>query len=365
MRNDTDMKTLYSICIIMGALWGSAVHLQGHEKPGQSIKANLIPQEKEMDAYLMVFHKDETHGLYMAVSYDGYTFTALNDGEPVIAGDTIALQRGIRDPHIFRGPDGAFYMVMTDLHIYARREGYRNTEWERDGKKYGWGNNRGLVLMKSIDMINWNRTNLRMDNLSDEYKEIGCAWAPETTYDESEGKLMIYYTMRFGKGQNRIYYFYVNDDFNKMESMPKLLFEYPKKDIAAIDGDITKVGGQYHLFYVSHDGIAGVKQAVSAQINAGYTYLPEWVDPEPKSCEAPNLWKRIGENKWVLMYDCYGIAKHNFGFVETSDFEHFIPLGRFNEGPMKATNFSSPKHGAVIQITAEEAGRLEKHWSKK
>lgn len=128
MRNDTDMKTLYSICIIMGALLGFAVHLQGYEKPGQSIKANLIPQEKEMDAYLMVFHKDETHGLYMAVSYDGYTFTALNDGDPVIAGDTIASQRGIRDPHIFRGPDGAFYLVMTDLHIYARREGYRDTE---------------------------------------------------------------------------------------------------------------------------------------------------------------------------------------------------------------------------------------------
>ena len=31
---------------------------------------------------LMVFHKDETHSLYMAVSDDGYTFTALNDGKP-------------------------------------------------------------------------------------------------------------------------------------------------------------------------------------------------------------------------------------------------------------------------------------------
>ena len=67
---------------------------------------NAIPQEKDMGAYLMVFHKDETHSLYMAVSDDGYTFTALNDGKPVIAGDAVALQKGIRDPHIFRGPDG-------------------------------------------------------------------------------------------------------------------------------------------------------------------------------------------------------------------------------------------------------------------
>ena len=107
---------------------------------------NAVPQEKDLSAYLMVFHKDETHGLYMALSRDGYTFTALNDGEPVLAGDTIAYQRGIRDPYIYRGPDGAFYLAMTDLHVFARRDGYRETEWERDRNMYGWGNNKGLVL---------------------------------------------------------------------------------------------------------------------------------------------------------------------------------------------------------------------------
>lgn len=66
-----------------------------------------VPEEKDMGAYLMVYHKDDTHSLHMAISYDGHTFTAVNNNEPVIAGDTIAMQRGIRDPHIFRGPDGA------------------------------------------------------------------------------------------------------------------------------------------------------------------------------------------------------------------------------------------------------------------
>ena len=132
---------------------------------------NAVPREKDMSAYLMVFHKDEDHGLHMAISPDGYTFTALNEGKPVIAGDTIAEQKGIRDPHIFRGPDGAFYLSMTDLHIYAQRDGYRDTEWERDGKEYGWGNNRGLVLMKSWDLIHWKRTNLRFDKLSAAYSD--------------------------------------------------------------------------------------------------------------------------------------------------------------------------------------------------
>lgn len=326
---------------------------------------NAIPQEKDMSAYLMVFHKDETHGLHMAISRDGYTFTALNDGNPVIAGDTIALQKGIRDPHVFRGPDGAFYLAMTDLHIYAQREGFRSTEWERDGNDYGWGNNRGLVLMKSWDLIHWKRANIRFDLLSAGLSEIGCVWAPEVAYDDRKGKLMIYFTMRYKKEANKLYYVYVNDDFDTIESMPQILFEYPDEKVSAIDGDITKVGDKYRLFYVSHDGEAGIKQAVSNRINGDYEYDARWYDWEPKACEAPNVWKRIGEDKWVLMYDVYGINPHNFGFVETSDFVNFTDLGRFNEGRMKTTNFSSPKHGAVIHLTGEEADKLEEYWRKK
>ena len=253
---------------------------------------NAIPQEKDMGAYLMVFHRDETHGLYMAVSRDGYTFTAVNNGEPVLAGDTIAYQRGIRDPHIFRGPDGAFYLSMTDLHVFGQRDGYRKTQWER-GPEYAWGNNRGLVLMKSWDLIHWNRANIRFDQLSAGLNEIGCAWAPEVAYDDKKGKLMIYYTMRFKNEANKLYYVYVNDDFNKIESTPQILFEYPMDGVSAIDGDITKIGDKYHLFYVAHDGAGGIKQAVSDRINGGYVYDARWYDFEPKACEAPNVWKRL------------------------------------------------------------------------
>ena len=257
---------------------------------------NAVPQEKDMSAYLMVFHKDETHGLYMAVSRDGYTFTAMNDGEPVIAGDTIAYQRGIRDPHIYRGPDGAFYLAMTDLHVFAKRDGYRETEWERDRNMYGWGNNYGLVLMKSWDLVNWKRANIRFDKLTAGLSEIGCAWAPEVTYDEKKGKLMIYYTMRFRNEANKLYYVYVNDDFDTIESLPQILFEYPNEGVSAIDGDITKVGDKYHLFYVAHDGPAGIKQAVSDRANCDYYYDPRWYVFEPKSGESPSVLKRFGED---------------------------------------------------------------------
>ncbi len=331
---------------------------------------DATPREKDMAAYLMVFHRDEDHGLHAAISRDGYTFTALNDGKPIIAGDTIADQKGIRDPHIYRGPDGGFYLAMTDLHIYARREGYRDTEWERDGREYGWGNNRGIVLMKSFDLVNWTRANIRFDQISEEFARIGCAWAPETVFDPATGRMMIYFTMRFGNERNRLYYAYVNQDFNRIESVPQILFEYPS-GASAIDGDIIPVWNEerqkteYHLSYVAHESGSGIKQAVSDRVDGGYRFDPRWIDFEPASCEAPNVWKRIGEDKWVLMYDIFGIKPHNFGFAETADFVHFKDLGRFNEGVMKAANFRSPKHGAVVHLTQEEADRLEEHWNGK
>lgn len=320
--------------------------------------------EKDMEAYLMVYFKDETHGLYMALSYDGYTFTDVNSGNPVIAGDTVALQKGIRDPHIMRGPDNAFYLAMTDLHIYAKRDGLRTTDWERDGKEFGWGNNRSIILMKSHDLINWTVSNFRMDIAFPELKDIGCVWAPETIYDEEAGKLMVYYTMRLKNDLNRLYYSYADDDFTKLDTSPELLFEYPKK-VSYIDADITKVGDKFHMFYTPHDDGAGVKQAVSDKINRNYVYDPEWYDQENRACEAPNVWKRIGEEKWILMYDVYTLKPNNMGFCETNDFKHFENLGYLNSGVMKATNFTSPKHGAVIHLTKKEAKRLEKYWKRK
>lgn len=325
------------------------------------------PREKDMGAYLFVFFSDPTHSIFMAVSRDGYTFTAVNDGQPVIGGDSIAEQRGVRDPHISRGPDGAFYLCMTDLHIFAKEKGLRDTQWERDGELYYWGNNRALVLMKSHDLIHWTRSNVRIDKaFPEKFGNIGCAWAPETTYDPVAGKMMIYFTMRIGNGKTQLYYAYTDDDFTRLVTEPKLLFSYPDPKIQVLDADITPLpDGRYCMMYVAQENPGGIRMAFSDSIHGGYRYDSKWVDFEPGACEAPNVWKRIGEDKWVVMYDIFSINPHNFGFCETTDFVHFKPLGRFNEGVMKAVNFRSPKHGSVIQITKEEADRLEEYWKKR
>src|SRR5438128_2177880 len=45
-----------------------------------------MPAQKDLAGYLMVYFKDETHSAYFAISRDGYHFTDVNGGKPVIDG---------------------------------------------------------------------------------------------------------------------------------------------------------------------------------------------------------------------------------------------------------------------------------------
>lgn len=346
------MKRIFALVAVIAALAGCS-------------------QKEEMAAYLFTYFNDPTHSLFMAISYDGYEFKAINENLPVVAGDTISEQHGIRDPHIQRGPDGSFYIVMTDLHLFARRLGYRDTQWERD-EYYGWGNNRGLVFMKSNDLIHWSHNVVRIDKLFPEkFGEIGCAWAPESIWDPEEGKMMVYFTIRqrpegehSDGSRTKLFYSYADKDFTTLVTEPQLLFEYPDSTIQVLDADICPMpDGRYFMTYVAQENPGGIKYMISDKINHFEDYVEGQIDAEPKACEAPNTWKRIGEDKWVTMYDVFSINPHNFGFVETTDFKTFTPLGRFNEDPMKALNFVSPKHGSVIPITLTEAKRLEEYYS--
>jgi hypothetical protein len=298
-----------------------------------------------MEAYLLTYFSDDTHSLHLALSTDGYAFTAVNDGNPVVLGDTIASQKGIRDPHITRGPDGAFYLAMTDLQLYD------------------WGNNRGFVLMKSFDLISWTHSNFLFDEGFEGFDNIGCAWAPQTIYNPEEGKMMIYFTMRIGHGLTKLYYAYTDDDFTKLVTKPTRLYDYPDSTVQVLDADIVPMpDGRYCMTYVAQERPGGIKVTYSDFINRGYQYETEMIDSEPGDCEAPNIWKRVGSDSWVLMYDVFSVNPHNFGFEETSDFKDFKNLGHFNEGVMKTTNFNSPKHGSVIQLTRFEADKLANYW---
>ncbi len=361
------MRRLF-FCVLfttMGFLVTNDGFSQANQAPAAPTGIEIVPSlgkqfknkkfnEKDYAGYLLVYFKDQNQSAYFAISRDGYTFTDINNGQPIFIGSQLAEQKGVRDPHITRGPDGAFYLAMTDLHISGKRAGFRDTDWERPIEKYGWGNNRAIVLMKSYDLIHWTHSDFRVDKAFPELGDIDCSWAPETVYDPIRKKMMVYFTIRYNNKACNLYWSYANDEFTKLETKPELIDK-----IDGLDGDITKVGDKYQMFYVSD---AKILHAVSDKINTGYVAETKRIDPEKVSTEAPNVFKRLGTDAFVLMYDVYGARPSNMGFSETTDFVNYKNLGHFNEGVMKATNFTSPKHGAVTYLTLKELKAIAEHW---
>ena len=68
---------------------------------------------------------------------------------------------------------------------------------------------------------------MNLDEMSDKYSDVGCVWAPETIYDDKAGKILIYFTMRFGTDRSRLYYMYVNGGFNKLYQTPHCYLNIP------------------------------------------------------------------------------------------------------------------------------------------
>ena len=138
----------------------------------------------EMVAYLFTYfnsNKPEDEQICYALSDDGYNFKPLNNGAPVISSDTIALTQCVRDPHILRCEDGkTFYMVCTDMR-----------------SSLGWASNRGMVLLKSTDLINWQHSTINFPTrYTKTWKNVIRVWAPETIYDRQVGKYMVFYSLR-------------------------------------------------------------------------------------------------------------------------------------------------------------------------
>ena len=238
---------------------GGIVIVPTLEKPASARKLD----EKDFGGYVMVYFKDQTHCAYMAVSRDGYTFTDLNGGRPIFDGTKLAEQKGVRDPHMARGPDGGFYLTMTDLHISGQRAGFRDTQWQRPQEQYGWGNNRALVLMKSFDLIHWTASDFRVDTAFPELGDIDCSWAPQTVYDDDEGQDdgLLHHPLQ-QQGMPISTAPTPTTTSRSWKPSPTMI-----PDIGGLDGDITKVGDKFHLHYVSN---AQVLHAVSDKINEGY-----------------------------------------------------------------------------------------------
>ncbi|WP_297094574.1 family 43 glycosylhydrolase [uncultured Draconibacterium sp.] len=295
------------------------------------------------EAYLFTYFTGNGPGeesIRFAVSEDGYNYRALNNNQPVLDNDDICTTGGVRDPHILRGEDGNFYMVVTDLYV----------------TDMGW-KNYAMVLLKSEDLINWQSSEVNIpEAFPDEFGDVWRVWAPQTIYDEEAGKYMVYFSMKQGDDPDIIYYAYANKDFTALEAAPKQLLFSPTNN-ACIDADIIKKDGKFYMFHKSESGEPGIKLAISDKLIEGYEYPSlARVDKETEAVEGSGVFKLNNSNEWILMYDVYGLGRYQF--TKSADLQHFEVIDE-----AISMNFH-PRHGTVLPITKTELKRLIAKWGK-
>ena len=302
-------------------------------------------QEREKDyvGYLFTYftgnHISEEAVCY-AVSLDGSSFWALNDGKPVLDSKVISSTGGVRDPHILRSEDGkTFYMVLTDM-----------------VSGNGWDSNRAMVMLKSENLVDWSYSVINMQKKYAGQEKLKRVWAPQTVFDPEAGKYMVYWSMQYAGGPDVIYYAYANADFTDLEGEPKVLF-LPQNRKSCIDGDIVYKDGLFHLFYKTEGHGNGIKVATTRSLTSGkWVEDPDYKQQTKEAVEGAGTFKLIGQDKYILMYDVY--MKGRYQFTETTDLKNFKVID--NEVKM---NFH-PRHGTVIPITRDELVRLTEKWGK-
>jgi hypothetical protein len=306
------------------------------------LSVNAVGTEKGTDsAYLFVYftgNRVAEEQICFALSDDGYNFKALNHGKPVISSKEISLTGGVRDPHILRCQDGkTFYMVATDM-----------------TSSKGWDSNRGMVLLKSKNLVDWTSTAINITTVFPEFKDVERVWAPQTIYDPSVKKYMVYFSMKKkGNDYDKIYYCYVNKDFTVLETAPKQLFYSPDQK-SCIDGDIVFANGKYHLFFKTEGHGNGIKKAVSDKLTGGWVLQDKYLQQTTKPVEGAGVFKLNNSNNWILMYDVYSSGYYEF--TKSSDLENFLLIQN------EVTMDFHPRHGTVLPITTKEAERLKARW---
>lgn len=300
------------------------------------------------------FPSNSDENLYIAHSMNGFDFTPLNDGHRVMASDTVAIKKGIRDPHILRGIDGkTFYMVATDMRCAE-----------------GWDSNRGMVLYKSTDLVHWQHATVHFPTrFPEKWKNVTRVWAPEVIWNPdyqnangTKGRYMIYFSLLTNDGTcryDKVFYCHANDDFTDLIEEPIFLYD---RGSATIDADIVydECDQLYHMIY-KNEGSGGICHVTARTLTAPEGAEPgsQWGKPSGtiqqtnEAVEGGGLFRLINSNSWVVMYDCY--ANGHYQFCTTDDWKTYT----YKQDTYTYGAFT-PRHGTVMPVTTAEAKRLLK-----
>ncbi|MBP3427103.1 MAG: glycoside hydrolase family 43 protein [Clostridia bacterium] len=309
-----------------------------------------------MNHYLFVHFRETTspegEQVYFALSRDGFTWTALNDGKPILwayYGD-----KGVRDMTIVRDRNtGRFHIFATDLSLsYGMRGRYAHS-WaniRRHGSK-------ALAHWQSDDLLHW--TEEELIPLGDE--DFGCLWAPDVLWDGENGEYLLHWSSAHRSNDYGPMAIYASrtKDF-KTFSKPEML--YRKPDGPVIDSAMYEENGKYYLFLKSEHTPANLILVRGDHAHGPFERVSAFDEAmsvlESGLYEAPTAVK-LDDGRWCLFIDFYGARGAAQGYVpfvatslEKADFVRSDAAFSFPYGF---------KHGTILTITPEEYERMMAH----
>jgi hypothetical protein len=304
---------------------------------------------KSQKNYYLLVHfigeSDDGEQIYFSVSDDGFHWTDLNNGKPILC--SRIGEKGARDPFILRSHDGKkFYIVATDLRI-ATGKGWQVAQY--DGSRF-------LLVWESEDLVNWSEARLNEVGI----EGAGCVWAPEAVYDEDKGEYMVFWaSMVKEEGdrepRQRIYCSYTKDFKNFSKAV-----KYIERPQSVIDTTIVYDRGMYYRF--SKDETAKTIQLDAGEkLQGEFKHVKSEVLDNLLGVEGPACYPLYENNSWCLIVDRFAEGKGYLPIIckdlSTGDFT-IAPDGTYDMGETKK------RHGSVLVISEDEYNRLNAVFKK-
>ncbi len=290
----------------------------------------------EFTKYLFCYftgNEPENESVHFAISEDGYNFTAINDNKPVIK--QLLGKKCCRDPYIFRGQDGVFHIIATDMRCYD-----------------GWASNNSMVVWDSVDLIHWENERIIDFSQFQETKTANRVWAPQVVFDKKRQEYMLYWSHNNeDEGWHTIPWYAYTKDFATLTTNPAVLYS-PKSNMASIDGDIIEKDGKFYLF-VADEEKDGICYVIADQVCGPYSEPDNnKISVADTALEGHCTYKILGTDKYVLIADQFKAG--GYFMQESTDLIHFTKVDKSKH----SLDHLHPRHGSVMHITDEEYERL-------
>lgn len=267
------------------------------------------------------FHEPADAGLRYIYSKDGIHWDS-------IPGTWLAPELGdkiMRDPSIWRGPDGTYHLVWT----------------------IAWKHDTGIGYACSKDLIHWSEQ--KRIPVMDKVKSTYSVWAPELFYDDVKQQYLIVYTAQVNDGtctgrrnENGDYhrmYYVTTRDFNTF-SEPRLFYD---AGYSCIDGIIVKRGTNDYVLVAKDNRKANSNLRVAFAKQAEGPYSIPLSQPFTSIfAEGPSV-SKVGDTYYIY-YDLY--RRFTYGASMTKDFIHFTEATGLVEFP------KDHKHGTTFKAPA-------------